>query len=171
MAMTPTWGGACSLCSSGWNRRDGRAHQPPRHSRLLAEPPRRSAVQRNVQVIGALNLTVQFGLCRCQIVEGDVAMKIRQNLPTRRVGYFQIAGVPMRREPDRGEPLQPVRSHRRSRRRLRLARVGRMRIPASTRRGGAGDFGWIGVACDRRQGLKRSKVGSLACSFAFHTAA
>jgi hydroxypyruvate isomerase len=46
---------------------------------------------------------VQFDLYHCQIVEGDVAMKIRQYLPTGRVGHFQIAGVPMRHEPDLGE--------------------------------------------------------------------
>ena len=77
-----------------------------------------------MQAIVAPNLKVQFDLHHCQIVEGHVAMKIRQYRPTGRVGYFRIAGVPMRHEPDRGEPLQPVRSHRRSRRRLRLARVG-----------------------------------------------
>ena len=42
-------------------------------------------------------------LYHCQIVEGDVAMKIRQYLPTGRVGHFQIAGVPQRHEPDTGE--------------------------------------------------------------------
>ena len=30
-------------------------------------------------------------------------MKIRQYLPTGRVGHFQIAGVPQRHEPDTGE--------------------------------------------------------------------
>ena len=30
-------------------------------------------------------------------------MKIREYLPTGRVGHFQIAGVPERHEPDRGE--------------------------------------------------------------------
>ena len=58
---------------------------------------------RIVQAIGAPNLKVQFDLYHCQIVEGDVAMKIRQYLPTGRVGHFQIAGVPMRHEPDVGE--------------------------------------------------------------------
>jgi hydroxypyruvate isomerase len=42
-------------------------------------------------------------LYHCQVVEGDLAMKIRQYLPTGRVGHFQIAGVPMRHEPDLGE--------------------------------------------------------------------
>ena len=53
--------------------------------------------------VGASNLKVQMDLYHCQIVEGDVAMKIRQYLPTGAVGHFQIAGVPERHEPDLGE--------------------------------------------------------------------
>lgn len=53
--------------------------------------------------IGEPNVKVQMDLYHCQIVEGDVAMKIRQYLPTGRVGHFQIAGVPERHEPDVGE--------------------------------------------------------------------
>jgi len=53
--------------------------------------------------IGAANAQVQFDLYHCQVVEGDLAMKIRQYLPTGRVGHFQIAGVPERFEPDVGE--------------------------------------------------------------------
>jgi hydroxypyruvate isomerase len=34
-------------------------------------------------------------------------MKIRQYLPTGRVGHFQIAGVPLRHEPDLGEVNHP----------------------------------------------------------------
>jgi 2-dehydrotetronate isomerase len=49
------------------------------------------------------NVKVQMDLYHCQIVEGDLAMKIRQYLPTGRVGHFQIAGVPQRHEPDTGE--------------------------------------------------------------------
>ena len=56
-----------------------------------------------VAEIGAANVKVQMDLYHCQIVEGDVAMKIRQYLPTGRVGHFQIAGVPQRHEPDLGE--------------------------------------------------------------------
>ena len=56
-----------------------------------------------VQRIGAPNLQVQMDLYHCQIVEGDVAMKLRQYLPTGRVGHIQIAGVPQRHEPDIGE--------------------------------------------------------------------
>ncbi|MGH8849050.1 MAG: 2-oxo-tetronate isomerase, partial [Polaromonas sp.] len=57
--------------------------------------------------IGAPNVKVQFDLYHCQIVEGDVAMKIRQYLPTGRVGHIQIAGVPERHEPDVGEMNYP----------------------------------------------------------------
>ncbi|OGB48088.1 MAG: hydroxypyruvate isomerase, partial [Burkholderiales bacterium RIFCSPHIGHO2_12_FULL_67_38] len=50
---------------------------------------RQDEAHRVVQAIGASNLKVQFDLYHCQIVEGDVAMKIRQYLPTGRVGHFQ----------------------------------------------------------------------------------
>ena len=60
-----------------------------------------------VEAIGASNLKVQFDLYHCQIVEGDVAMKIRKYLPTGRVGHIQIAGVPERHEPDIGELNHP----------------------------------------------------------------
>ena len=53
--------------------------------------------------IGAKNVKVQFDLYHCQIVEGDVASKIRHYLPTGNIGHFQIAGVPERHEPDTGE--------------------------------------------------------------------
>ena len=52
---------------------------------------------------GAANAKVQMDLYHCQIVEGDVAMKIRKYLPLGAVGHFQIAGVPERHEPDVGE--------------------------------------------------------------------
>jgi len=56
-----------------------------------------------VAAIGAPNLKVQMDLYHCQIVEGDVAMKLREHLPGGRVGHLQIAGVPERHEPDAGE--------------------------------------------------------------------
>ena len=56
-----------------------------------------------VAEVGAPNLQVQMDLYHCQIVEGDVATKLRQYLPTGRVGHIQIAGVPERHEPDSGE--------------------------------------------------------------------
>jgi len=60
-----------------------------------------------VAEVGAPNLQVQLDLYHCQIAEGDVATKLRQYLPTGRVGHLQVAGVPERHEPDRGELHQP----------------------------------------------------------------
>ena len=68
---------------------------------------RQDEAHRMVQTIGAPNLKVQMDLYHCQIVEGDVAMKVRQYLPTGRVGHMQIAGVPERHEPDVGELNYP----------------------------------------------------------------
>ncbi len=56
-----------------------------------------------VEEIGEPNVGVQMDLYHCQIVEGDVAMKLRKWLPTGRVAHLQIAGVPERHEPDVGE--------------------------------------------------------------------
>lgn len=64
---------------------------------------RQDEAHRVVQALGAPNLRVQMDLYHCQIVEGDVAMKLRQYLPGGRVGHLQIAGVPERHEPDVGE--------------------------------------------------------------------
>lgn len=64
---------------------------------------RQDHAHRVVAEVGAPNLGVQMDFYHCQIVEGDVATKIRQYLPTGRVGHIQIAGVPDRHEPDGGE--------------------------------------------------------------------
>ncbi len=53
--------------------------------------------------VGASNLFVQMDLYHCQIMEGDLAAKLRQYLPAGGVGHIQIAGVPERHEPDVGE--------------------------------------------------------------------
>ncbi len=55
----------------------------------------------------APNLKVLMDLYHCQIVEGDVAAKLQRYLPTGRVAHVQIAGVPGRHEPDRGELHYP----------------------------------------------------------------
>ncbi len=68
---------------------------------------RQDEAHRVVQAVGAANLKVQMDLYHCQVVEGDVAMKIRRYLPTGQVGHFQIAGVPERHEPDIGELHHP----------------------------------------------------------------
>jgi hydroxypyruvate isomerase len=51
--------------------------------------------------LGKPNLKVQFDCYHCQIVEGDLATRLRRDMPT--VGHIQIAGVPERNEPDTGE--------------------------------------------------------------------
>ncbi|KQP12307.1 2-oxo-tetronate isomerase [Pseudorhodoferax sp. Leaf267] len=56
-----------------------------------------------VAAVADAGLQVQMDLYHCQIVEGDLEMKMRQYLPTGHVGHFQIAGVPARHEPDVGE--------------------------------------------------------------------
>ncbi|MCY1217461.1 2-oxo-tetronate isomerase [compost metagenome] len=55
--------------------------------------------------IGAANLKVQFDCYHCQIVEGDIAMKLKRDMPG--IGHIQIAGVPERHEPDLGELNYP----------------------------------------------------------------
>ena len=61
-----------------------------------------------VQAIGVDSLRVQFDLYHCQIVEGDVLNQLRHWLPTGRVGHVQIAGVPLRHEPDQSELHYPT---------------------------------------------------------------
>jgi len=51
--------------------------------------------------IGAENLKVQFDCYHCQIVEGDVAVKLKRDMAG--IGHIQVAGVPERHEPDSGE--------------------------------------------------------------------
>jgi hydroxypyruvate isomerase len=55
--------------------------------------------------VGAPNVAVQMDLYHCQIVEGDVAMKMRRYIA--QVGHVQVAGVPERHEPDIGEVHYP----------------------------------------------------------------
>ncbi len=55
--------------------------------------------------VGAANLKVQMDLYHCQIVEGDLATKLRRYIAN--VGHMQVAGVPGRHEPDVGEVNYP----------------------------------------------------------------
>ncbi len=48
------------------------------------------------------NLRLQFDIYHCQIIHGDVTMRLRRMMPL--VGHVQIASVPSRNEPD-GEEL------------------------------------------------------------------
>lgn len=54
---------------------------------------------------GSHRVKVQMDFYHCQIVEGDLAMKLRQYF--KGVGHIQIAGVPERQEPDIGEINHP----------------------------------------------------------------
>ena len=55
--------------------------------------------------VGAPNLKVLFDLYHCQIVEGDLASKMRRDIAG--IAHMQIAGVPERHEPDTGEINYP----------------------------------------------------------------
>ncbi|MFL9960538.1 hydroxypyruvate isomerase family protein [Paraburkholderia sediminicola] len=55
--------------------------------------------------VGAPNLKVQFDCYHCQIVEGDLAVKLKRDMAG--IGHIQIAGVPERHEPDIGELNYP----------------------------------------------------------------
>jgi len=48
------------------------------------------------------NLKLQFDVYHCQIIHGDVTMRLREMMPI--IGHVQIASVPSRQEPD-GEEL------------------------------------------------------------------
>lgn len=55
--------------------------------------------------VGASNLKVQFDCYHCQIVEGDIAVKLERDMAG--IGHIQIAGVPDRHEPNLGELNYP----------------------------------------------------------------
>ena len=84
----------------------------PRGIELLIEPinPRdipgyflntSAAAEAILDRVGRDNVRLQLDLYHCQIMEGDLAAHIRRLLP--RIAHIQIAGVPERHEPDRGE--------------------------------------------------------------------
>ena len=54
-----------------------------------------------LQEVGAPNLKMQMDCYHMQIMEGDIATKLRLYAP--HCGHIQIAGVPARHEPDTGE--------------------------------------------------------------------
>jgi hydroxypyruvate isomerase len=57
------------------------------------------------EAVCAPNLKVQMDCYHAQIMEGDIATKLRRYLP--HIGHIQIAGVPERNEPDTGELNYP----------------------------------------------------------------
>jgi hydroxypyruvate isomerase len=64
-----------------------------------------SQARRVIERVGAANLRLQLDLYHCQIMEGDLAMHIRDFADI--TGHVQIAGVPERHEPDVGEINYP----------------------------------------------------------------
>jgi len=64
---------------------------------------RQDDAHRVLEDVGEPNVKVQMDLYHCQIVEGDLAVKVRRYVATGNVGHVQVAGVPERHEPDRGE--------------------------------------------------------------------
>jgi len=62
---------------------------------------RQDQAQAIVRQVGADNLKVQFDCYHCQIVEGDLSVKLRRDFTG--IGHIQIASVPDRHEPDLGE--------------------------------------------------------------------
>jgi hydroxypyruvate isomerase len=91
--------------------------------------------------VGAANLKVQMDLYHCQVVEGDLAMKLRRYVPTGRVGHLQIAGAG-RARPGRNQLSVSVRAARRA----GLRWLGGLRVQAGARPGGGGDVGRAGLA-------------------------
>ena len=108
---------ACYLANLAW----AAAQAAPLGLAVLIEPinsrdipgyflNRQDQAHALVRAIAAPNLQVQMDLYHCQIVEGDLAMKLRHCLGAGgggRVGHLQIAGVPDRHEPDLGELNYP----------------------------------------------------------------
>jgi hydroxypyruvate isomerase len=55
-----------------------------------------------IQELRLANLKLQFDIYHCQIIHGDVTMRLREMMPM--IGHIQIASIPSRNEPD-GEEL------------------------------------------------------------------
>lgn len=54
-----------------------------------------------LDAVGLDNVKLQFDIYHTQITEGDLTRRIEKH--ARRIGHVQVAGVPLRDEPDRGE--------------------------------------------------------------------
>ncbi|MBM85400.1 MAG: hydroxypyruvate isomerase [Rhodospirillaceae bacterium] len=54
-----------------------------------------------IEEVGADNIRLQFDLYHCQIMEGDLAVHMREYFNL--ISHMQIAGIPGRHEPDVGE--------------------------------------------------------------------
>lgn len=54
-----------------------------------------------IDAVGLGNVRLQFDVYHTQITEGDLTRRIEKH--AHRIGHVQVAGVPLRDEPDRGE--------------------------------------------------------------------
>ena len=61
--------------------------------------------RRTIDAVGSDNLFLQMDLYHCQVMEGDLAERIKAHLDV--IAHFQIAGNPGRHEPDIGEIHYP----------------------------------------------------------------
>lgn len=59
-----------------------------------------------IDEVAESHLRLQMDLYHCQIVEGDLMVKLERHLA--RIGHLQIASVPARHEPDEGELNYPA---------------------------------------------------------------
>lgn len=64
-----------------------------------------SMARQVIDAVGAANLRLQLDLYHCQVSEGDLARRIRENADI--TAHIQIAGAPDRTEPDIGEIHYP----------------------------------------------------------------
>ncbi len=62
---------------------------------------RQDDTQAIISELGKPNIAAQFDIYHCQITEGDVATRLKRDMP--HIGHIQIASVPDRHEPDQGE--------------------------------------------------------------------
>lgn len=56
-----------------------------------------------IEAVGSPHLKLQFDAYHCQVVEGDVSSKLRRAFERGFLGHVQVAGAPLRQEPDEGE--------------------------------------------------------------------
>ena len=66
---------------------------------------RQDEARQAIAAVGAANLRLQLDFYHCQIMEGDLAVHLRDYADV--IGHIQIAGVPDRHEPDIGEVNYP----------------------------------------------------------------
>lgn len=118
MAGIPPEGAERSACRNAYlaSLRTAAAFFAPHGVAVLAEPinsrdmpgyflNHQSQAVALIEAAGAANAGLQMDFYHCQIVDGDLAGHLRANFA--HIRHLQIAGVPERHEPDRGEVNYP----------------------------------------------------------------